>query len=133
MYSRYRLPWYLVSSAVCPGQKLQEGLREQLKTDRSMSLSVDTEVALEIDLVRVLTKISMTSHSFFHFSVILVSSLSALSRYMPYKASDLSTGFVSSVPGGWGGFEGPGGYAIYTCDKKTLLSKGDLLGVVVAI
>jgi len=94
MYSRYRPPWYLVSSAVCPGQKLQEGLREQLKTDRSTSLSVDTEVALEIDLVRVLTKISMTLHSFFHFSVILLSSMSAFSRYMAYKASDLSTSFV---------------------------------------
>jgi len=58
--------------------------------------------------------------------------LSALSRYMPYKASDLSTSFVfvSSIPGGWGGFVGPGGYAIYTCDEETLLSKGDLPGAV---
>ena len=103
-----------MNSAVCPGQKLQEGLREQLQTDRSTSFSVDTEVALEIDLVRVLTKTSMVLHSFSHFSVIFLSSLSALSRYMPYKASDLSTGVVSSVPGGWGGFEGPGGYAICT-------------------
>ena len=36
-YLRYKWLWYLVDSAEYPGQKLQEGLRERLKRDRSTS------------------------------------------------------------------------------------------------